>query len=243
MWEFIDKAVYINLDHREDRRQIMNNFFEEGKFPENKIYRFSGIKHEVGIVGCAMGHISILEMAKRNKWKSILILEDDLQWIDFENNYKKLENLISSQLWDVCMLTGDYLEVNGSFVKGAFYTNAYIVQSHYYDTLLDNFKVGLQLKLNKKIPLVYPLLSSQQKLQKYNEMVKNDSIHNIDLYWIKLQQKDTWIGIIPQMISQVESYSDIYNSNANHEKNRNDDISYKQSLMNHIKYLIAKNKM
>ena len=27
MWEFVDKVVYINLDHREDRRQVMQKFF------------------------------------------------------------------------------------------------------------------------------------------------------------------------------------------------------------------------
>ncbi|NDB81832.1 MAG: glycosyl hydrolase family 25, partial [Alphaproteobacteria bacterium] len=44
MWEFVDKVIYINLDHRQDRRDIMKLFFEKGQIPEDKIVRFPAIK-------------------------------------------------------------------------------------------------------------------------------------------------------------------------------------------------------
>lgn len=50
MWEFVDKIVYINLDHREDRRTIMNTFFDKGNIPEEKIHRFSAVKDLNGII-------------------------------------------------------------------------------------------------------------------------------------------------------------------------------------------------
>ena len=206
MWEFVDKVVYINLDHREDRRQVMQKFFDDGHIPSEKIERFSGIKHDVGIIGCAQGHISILKMAKANNWKSVLILEDDLQWVNFEENYKKLEQLKS---YDVCMLGGFYIDADPPRIKAAFCTNAYIVSSHYYDTLLENFEYGLSQKLNKKVS-AFPILNAYEKKKRYNDMVNADNLHNVDVYWMKLQQKDNWLGIIEPMIEQTVSFSDIY---------------------------------
>ena len=83
MWEFIDKIIYINLDHRDDRRKIMSKFFQNTKIPLEKVVRFSGIKKKYGPRGCLESHTSILELAKENGWKNILILEDDLEIFNF----------------------------------------------------------------------------------------------------------------------------------------------------------------
>ena len=207
MWSFIDKVVYINLDHREDRRQIMQKLFDEAQIPSEKVQRFSAIKHDVGIIGCAMGHISILKYAKAYNWKNVLIMEDDLCWMNFEENYKKLEDLVSKP-FDVCMLGGLYLEFEDPKVKVGLCTNAYIVSSHYYDTLLDNFEHGLKMKLDK--PMMHGLsFFSKITKSEYNARVNRDNTYNVDVYWIKLQQKDNWIGL--SMIDQVDCYSDIYN--------------------------------
>lgn len=208
MWEFIDKIVYINLDHREDRRQIMQKLFDEGQIPPEKIHRFSAIKHKFGIVGCSMSHISVLKLAKEQKWKNVLIMEDDLTWKDFEENYKQLETLPE---FDVCMIGGQYLEKSNLKVTGAFYTNAYIVSSHYYDTLLDNFETGLSLKLDKKM---FSFGSLEKKNKLYENMVNEDYWNCLDVYWIKLQLRDNWIGI--SMIEQVPTYSDLYNKDVDH---------------------------
>jgi hypothetical protein len=37
MWDFVDKVIYINLDHRQDRRDIMTKFFENAKIPLEKV--------------------------------------------------------------------------------------------------------------------------------------------------------------------------------------------------------------
>jgi hypothetical protein len=213
MWEFIDKAVYINLDHREDRRQIMKSFFEEGQIPTEKIERFSAIRHKVGIVGAAISHISVLKRAKEQNWKSVLILEDDIKWVNFEENYKKLEVLVTNP-FDVCMIGGTYIKTEPPKIIASFSTTGYIVQSHYYDTLLENFEYSLSEKLdkNKYIPK-FPILSSSKKEKIYNKLVDKDNTHNVDVYWIKLQMKDNWIGMIDSMIEPVPSFSDIYNGN------------------------------
>lgn len=228
MWEFIDKAVYMNLEHREDRRIIMNKFFEEAKIPSEKVERFPAIRHEVGIVGCAMGHIAILKRAKSQGWKSVLILEDDIRWIDFHTNYPKLESLVNAQHWDVCMLGGLFLEYELPRIKMAFCTNAYIVQSHYYDTLLDNFETGLRKKLDAGKPIFFA--KTAQSIAAYNNRVNLRNQYNVDVYWFKLQERDTWIGLEP-MCDQLPTYSDIYNKVVVHQDaNVETLLPYAQSL-------------
>lgn len=216
MWEFIEKFVYINLDHREDRREIMRVFFEKGNVPQDKIIRFSAIKDNPGIIGAAKSHIAVIKMAKENNWKNVLILEDDLTWVNFEESYKKLESLINNEEWDVCLLGGDYIKtVPPNRVNISLHTSAYIVKLHYYDKLLNNYETGLRKKL--ELAPIYMNLPFN-KMNKVNFLKNNTLYFNIDVYWSKLQLKDNWIGIIEPMCVQVDSYSDNANTNKFQEK-------------------------
>ena len=218
MWEFIDKAVYINLDHREDRRQIMNQFFQEAGVPSEKVERFSAIRHAVGIVGCAMGHIEILKKAKREGWKALLILEDDMKWVP--DSYARIEKLVTeTPNWDVCMLTGLYMESAPPRVNIAFCTNAYIVKQHYYDTLLNNFETGLKHKLETRPPGFLSIIKDRRPERLKNKMINDKNQYNVDVYWFKLQMRDNWIGMFPPACNQLETYSDIYNSVKEHTMN------------------------
>lgn len=229
MWEFIDKAVYINLDHREDRRKIMNQFFQEAGVPSEKIERFSAIKHAVGIVGCAMGHIEILKKAKREGWKAVLILEDDMEWVP--DSYARLEKLVTeTPNWDVCMLTGLYMESAPPKVQIAFCTNAYIVNQHYYDTLLNNFETGLKHKLNIRQPGILSIIRDTRTEKIKNYEIDRRNQYNIDVYWFKLQMRDNWIAMFPPCCNQLETYSDIYNS----VKKHNPPESGKQDLYTYM---------
>lgn len=193
MWDFVDKFVYINLDHREDRRNIMNKFFEEGKIPSDKIIRFSAIKRKNGMRGCVESHAAVVSMAKENNWKNVLILEDDLKWLDMENGYKQLEELVSLPRWDVIQLVGWYVKYDFPRIFHTLNTGAYLVNSSYYDTLLDN---------------------RNQSIRYYNSvhsLYTNTSQYSADVYWNKLVQKDYWYGIYPCICCQINTYSDISN--------------------------------
>jgi glycosyl transferase family 25 len=215
MWDFIDKAVYINLDHREDRRQIMNHFFQEAGIPSEKVERFSAIRHKHGVVGCAMGHIEILKKAKREGWKAVLILEDDMKWVP--DSYTRLEKLVTeTPNWDVCMLTGLYMESAPPKVSIAFCTNAYIVRQHYYDTLLNNFETGLKNKLTIDKPQYIRWRKQFHTQEEQDKMIDLRNQYNVDVYWFKLQMRDNWIAMFPPACNQLESYSDIYNAVKNH---------------------------
>jgi glycosyl transferase family 25 len=206
MWEFLDKIIYINLDYREDRRKLMKDFFKEGQIPDNKIIRFPAIQHEVGSVGASYSHIHVLQLAKNNNWKNVLILEDDVEWVNFEENYKKIERLMKED-WDVFMIGGTYVDKEELRVKIGYSGYSYIVREHYYHKLIKNLKDGLQLKLNKNASGLTKLIRDKQ----YNHLVKKDTFHSFDSYWMKLQWKDNWIGI--SACKHIHTYSDVSLSN------------------------------
>jgi hypothetical protein len=63
-----------------------------------------------------------------------------------------------------------------------------MVKSHYYDTLIENFRNGIKLLLQNPDKRI---------------------LYAIDKYWFQLQGKDNWYLIIPLTVSQKEDYSDI----------------------------------
>ena len=192
MWEFVDKVIYINLDHRQDRRDIMKKFFEKGKFPADKIVRFPAIKHQRGTIGCTESHAEVLRIAKRNKWKNVLILEDDLEWLDLERQYPILEKLAAVPKWDVIMLMGWYYQFKFPRVYYANHTSAYLVNSTYYDKLLKNREEALYKVKTKSIGFNF-----------------NTTIFNADVYWNHLMKVDTWYCLHPCICRQVDGFSDI----------------------------------
>ena len=64
----------------------------------------------------------------------------------------------------------------------------YIVQKHYYDKLINNFKDGLQNLIREP---------------------DNKKIYSIDIHWKQLQAQDNWFITIPLTVNQYYDYSDI----------------------------------
>ena len=193
-------VVYINLDSRKDRKKLIEHEFQQIP-PFVNLTRFSAVKMKnKGGLGCSLSHISVLEDAMRKKLPFIMIIEDDFEFtiqpaIAIHSILIALSHLRDD--WDVLLLsTSKYnlkkTKVNSilSSVQEAQTTGAYIVNSRYYSTLLDNFKEGAD-----KLAADY---SQYEKLA-------------IDQYWKKLQPKDKWFLIEPLIAKQRESFSDIGN--------------------------------
>jgi glycosyl transferase family 25 len=193
MWEFVDKFIYINLDHRQDRRDIMSKFFEEGQIPPEKIVRFSAIKRSYGPLGCLESHTEVLKMAKREAWTNIMILEDDLEWLDFKERYQKLEEFTQLPSWDVILLVGWYYDYNFPRIYYANNTGAYIVNQAYIDTLLKNRERSVH-KLKRGIGFDY-----------------HNKTYNADVSWCNLMKKDIWYCMNPCICRQVDGFSDVNN--------------------------------
>ena len=184
MWEFLDGVVYINLDKRTDRREHMEKMT---KLLPN-VHRFSAIEHNPGYIGASKSHIGALNLALEKGWKNVLILEDDAQWNEFEKGYAKLEALVSKD-YDVIMLGSGRASYESSTSKlfSAQSGVGYLVNGHYIPTLLKTFEEGLE-----------KLIST------------NDVYHyGLDMYWKNIQPHDNWFVIIPSLVYQIPSYSDI----------------------------------
>jgi len=193
MFEFVDKVIYINLEYRTDRKEQVEKELQK-YFPFEKIQRFNAIKHQHGGVGCVQSHIAVLEMAIQNNWSNCLIVEDDAIWSNFDKGYPILEQLIQKS-YDVITLGITHASYTPELkLLSGQTTTAYIVQQHYYSALLDNFKEGCNLLIQ----------------------TGNWPIYALDQYWKRLQQKDNWHCVIPSLMVQRPSYSDIERRHTNY---------------------------
>jgi GR25 family glycosyltransferase involved in LPS biosynthesis len=92
-------------------------------------------------VGCLLSHLEILKLAKKNNYKSILILEDDVVFSD--NLEQKLDNLSKNfpNEWDMFYLSGSLIKEGNKFdyyseLISAHTTHSYAVNSSVYDILI-----------------------------------------------------------------------------------------------------------
>jgi glycosyl transferase family 25 len=188
----IKHVVYINLLSRPDRKQHVEN---QLKSIGLKGKRFNAIKLANGAIGCSMSHLKIIETAKERNLDHVLIVEDDILFTDptlFVNQFNKF--LSNHKDFDVVLIAGNnlppYTRIDDTCVQVTHCqtTTGYLVKSHYYDTLIKNYKTGI-LNLMK-------------------EPTKPNS-YAIDKYWFNLQAIHKWYLITPLSVTQREDYSDI----------------------------------
>ena len=192
-FNFIEKVVYINLAERTDRKQNTERALSK-YFQRSKIRRFDAIKHTTGGVGCGLSHIGALEMAIKENWENVLILEDDIEFVDdIDNSHSILETIYKNK-FDVILLGGSWATSKRNSYKLIKSSSAlaYLVNKHYYKTLLDNFKES-NANLARTIA---------QNLYK---------LYALDVGWQSLQSRDKWFIVKPGMCYQRPSYSDIEN--------------------------------
>jgi hypothetical protein len=189
----IKHVIYINLDIRRDRKEHVEKELKKIGFSD--ITRFPAIKTPNGSFGCSLSHLKILQTAKEYNLPHILIVEDDIQFNDpllFTEQFNKFLKINST--WDVVLLAGNnggpFIVENDCSVKvtKCQTTTGYLVHCHYYDTLIDNIKEGLQL-----------LMKEPHK----------HFLYAIDKYWFKLQEKYNWYLITPLSVIQKPDYSNI----------------------------------
>jgi GR25 family glycosyltransferase involved in LPS biosynthesis len=195
----IKNALFINLKSRKDREMATINEFKKLDIP---IERMNATEVDNKRLACSLSHLKCLRTAKNNKWDHVLIVEDDIQFLQPELFINNLNKFLSSEInWDVLLFAGNnvppYTKYDDFCVKVSKCqtTTGYLVMSHYYDTLINNIKAGINL------------------------LIKNPNDHffyAIDKYWLSLQQKDNWFLITPLSVIQREGFSDIEKKNTNY---------------------------
>ena len=134
----------------------------------------------IGAMGCKLSHYTIIKEAKEMNYNRILILEDD---VFFEKNFHSTFNNILKQInendlqWDMIYLgqnLKDYEKVknisNLVKTKRAFCTHSYMINSSFYDVVLNNcLKSGIEIDnfynslfLNYNCFCIKPYLTNQK---------------------------------------------------------------------------------
>lgn len=200
--ELFKHTLYINLEERKDRlAQVQGELAAMGIEGE----RFNAVKTKTGAVGCTMSHIRCLQLAKERGYEQVFICEDDIVFTDPELFKTNLERFYDNDefVWDVLFVSGNngppFFVVSDycSRVWNCQTTAGYIVKRSYYDTLLANFKEGLQFLLREPTkPMLYA----------------------IDMYWKRLQAQDYWYIITPLTVIQRPGFSDVENREVDYTK-------------------------
>jgi glycosyl transferase family 25 len=195
----IKHAFYINLESRTDRKTYVEAEFAKIGIP---IQRFNAIKLQNGAIGCSMSHLKIISDAKKHNLDHVLIVEDDIQFTNPELFIKQFNLFLANHAqFDVVLIGGNnvppfkYIDDSCVKVTKCQTTTGYLVKNHYYDTIIHNYKNGI----NK-------LMKSPTNRYQYA----------IDKYWFHLQEKHDWYLIIPLTVTQREDYSDIEKRQTNY---------------------------
>jgi len=167
--EFFDGIFCVNLDTRPDRwryiRAHLNSFGLDRalrRFPAVDIRKDPQIlQHEkllrdnfslLGMCGCMLSHRRIVELAKAENLRNVLVFEDDVKILD--GNIASLSDSLAdlSELdWDIFYLGATYLfelKRAGDFLvraaNGAYATHAIAYNHTIYDQILSNLPANFE---------------------------------------------------------------------------------------------------
>ena len=196
--ELLENNLVINLSTRPDRFEHVTNQFKQLELTPR---RFNAFQTKDGAVGCTISHIRCLEIAIEEDKDYIFICEDDISFTDpyiLKRNIKRFLDNVRN--WDVLIIGGNVIKPFEKIddyclkINNCQTTTGYVVKKHYYNTLLNNFKKGVQ-----------KLLTTDNKRQ-----------YAIDIYWKQLQPIDKWYLLYPLTVTQYENFSDIEKKNTNY---------------------------
>jgi hypothetical protein len=183
-------AFYINLDHRTDRRA---EFEAEAATMGLACERFSAIRGNPGLVGCGYSHLAVLKLARDRGYESVLIFEDDFQFLVDKTSFWSLMNEVQKEAasYDVIML-GYNIQHSEPYsdhllkIMEAQTASAYFVHSRMYNHLIALYEMAI------------PELQREYKHWIY----ANDQI------WKRLQPSSDWFATKIRVGKQRASYSD-----------------------------------
>jgi len=183
------QAFYINLDRRTDRRtEIEKEFADKGLTVE----RFAAIEYVPAGIGCNLSHIEVLKLARDRRYESVMIFEDDFQFLVTKEEWDQLIARLPER-YDVVMLA--YNLVSSTPHDETFHrvqevqtTSGYIVHSRFYETLIMRWEEGARL---------------------FMESPHLDWCYILDQYWKPLQPGAEWFSYQTRVGKQRSGFSDL----------------------------------
>ncbi len=217
-WEMVDGVLVVNLDSRPDRWQQMQAL-TAGLLPPDKLQRlpatagvalpgygmkpwFRGRKRDktwAGRAGCTLSHRAAIAHAKQQGWRSLLILEDDIEPTPaLPAVLAALPDALAGCDWDVCYLgytdpvppyrTLADLPHGHSLCRltGASTTHAYLLRYSTFDWLLAHLPEPHE---------IWPWISRHRAIDRW--------------YYRNLSRRFMVTAVSPALINQKVGFSDI----------------------------------
>ena len=187
-FDFFEEIWCINLDHRTDRWEKVQQEFEKLGI-KDKVQRFSAIKHQDGRIGCIKSHMEILKIARKKNLKNVLVFEDDVTFIN--NPLETLDKCIKQVNYDWKL-----------FYLGANTHNKLTKISNNIVLIKDSFATHAICYNHKIFDYVI------SKLESINQIRTQSDILDV---WIatNIQSKYIALGTNPIIATQIEDFSDI----------------------------------
>jgi hypothetical protein len=194
---------YINLDHRVDRKILVEREFNKLNI---ECIRIPAILHSDGAIGCLQSHIKVLETCDIGA-EYLWVCEDDVEFlIPRVELDKTIEAFMKSEGDILCLAFNSrkHTKYSDGFLRTTDNqtTSCYIIKQRFRLVLL-NFWKSLLNSIETKT--IHPLMDIYLKL----DVHKGENINAADQAW-KILQKD-YIFLIPgrRHAKQCSGYSDI----------------------------------
>jgi len=195
----IDAVLYINLEHRRDRKEGLLEELQKAGVPADRIHRVDAIRNiECGNLGCSQSHTKALdEILTHPAWRYVAVLEDDFVFRDAATVWAELGDVLAAETPDVLLLGHNPIDfqfertgrANCVKVLATSHRTGYIISAAYAPTLKANFETATAAMSRTEAAKTNPLLHG-------------------DIVWKELQAKDKWLSIEPALGKQRDGYSD-----------------------------------
>ena len=167
----------------------VNNWNKDYLGHINRLHVEDYDKYRIGCLGCLKSHVEVIKQALNNKYKYVLILEDDVVFKqDFHKIYEYIKQL---KTFDMLYLSGSHLgkkeRISDNIIKveGTHTTNSYIINEKVMNYLVNNI---------------------------------NGYKKEIDVFYAEeVQPIFNCYCIVPHMTKQSDGYSDIQCSNVSYK--------------------------
>lgn len=189
----------INLKNRPDKKMASKKEFE---LAEINVNFYPAKKHKIRHFGCTLSHKNLIKIAKKNEYKHICILEDDIMINDHKSFKKDLQCAINNlpNDWHILYL-GWLIGRNGNITK----INKYIYSvSHFMCTYWIIYNEKSYLNIINNFPEDHKNISE-------NEIIR-DGYGSIDSWLAFVYQKKFPCYVTSKLlVSERKEFSDIKN--------------------------------
>lgn len=147
-FNLFEKVYCINLDRDNVRWETLQQELAK-VWLTGRVQRISAVDLPYPHVGCALSHRSLVDLAKKNKYKNILVFEDDISF-ELQNIHSLPDSLPPK--WDIiygsglfCLQDFPYvLEYDQSWYSGRWISSGHCIayNESFYDIFLSNIPFG-----------------------------------------------------------------------------------------------------